>query len=65
MAGRLGAPMAALEHPSWLNLGLGGWPLSGNRYGRFGHEAGIQDAFVLCRLCERQQPLAVLSLGLT
>jgi hypothetical protein len=33
MAGRLRSPKAALEHPSWLNLCLAGWPLSGNRYG--------------------------------
>ncbi len=34
--------MAASEHPSSQNLGLAGWPLSGNRYGRFGHEPEIE-----------------------
>lgn len=37
MAGRLRSPRDASEDPSWQNLGLANWPLTGNRDGRFGH----------------------------
>lgn len=35
------SPTVASERPSSQNLGLADWPLSGNRYGRFGHDALI------------------------
>jgi hypothetical protein len=39
LAGRVRSPTAASEHSNSQNLDLADWPLSGNRYGRFGHAA--------------------------
>ncbi len=36
LAGRVRSQMAASENSSSLNLGLAEWPLSGDRYFRFG-----------------------------
>ncbi|MDO8340986.1 MAG: hypothetical protein Q7T59_03355, partial [Candidatus Woesebacteria bacterium] len=51
LAGRLRSPKAASEHPSWQNLSLADRQLSGNRYGRFGHQAAPQVPTVITPEC--------------
>ena len=42
MADWVRSPTTPSEHPNPQNLGLADWPLSGNRYGRFGHNPEIE-----------------------
>lgn len=44
MAGKVRSPTVTSEHPNSQNPGLADWPLSGNRYGRFGTLLPLADS---------------------
>lgn len=52
------SPTAASEHSGSQNLGLADWPLSGNRFGRFGSRAASQALRKqsLCRMSAHKGP---------